>query len=183
MIRTLFRVLAVLAGLAMVLGGGVCTLVGVPTGLMAFFSQGAAGLSILFATAIGFGILLVGIYALKFGMGVKPSETASTDGGPNSYLGKYFLITVVTANQDNGPLQIHGLAEAHTAAGLQIGLLGKCRGKTWIVPISAIRPAEPGTYTLESSGEVVTNPDYFAHIGGKHFVHQNLRPDDVFGNS
>lgn len=76
MLMGLLRVVAVLIGLALVLGGGVCTVAGVSTGLITWFSGSvAAGLSILFATAIGLVVLLIGLRLLKFGGASKPAET------------------------------------------------------------------------------------------------------------
>jgi len=70
----ILRVIAVLIGVVLVLGGGVCTLVGVPMGLMSLFS---GGVQILLFTAIGFGLLLVGLRLLKFGRGKAATDSAT----------------------------------------------------------------------------------------------------------
>jgi hypothetical protein len=68
MVNGFFRAIALLIGAVLVLGGGVCTLVGVPTGVMALFNGGAsAGLGVLLATVVGFVVLLIGLRLLKFG--------------------------------------------------------------------------------------------------------------------
>ncbi len=76
MIYDLLRVIAALVGVILVLGGGICTAVGVPMGLMALVQDVFRGLTILFTTACGFGVLLIGVFLLKVARGEKKAEPA-----------------------------------------------------------------------------------------------------------
>jgi hypothetical protein len=78
MIGGLFRVVAFLIGLLLVLGGGACALIGVPAFLTSLLS-GTVGsaLGIFMATAVGMGLLYVGVHLLKFAKG-PADEFAST---------------------------------------------------------------------------------------------------------
>ena len=165
----ILRVIAVLIGVVLVLGGGLCTLVGVPVGLTTLFSGTVAGaLSILFATAVGFVVLLIGLRLLKFGGGKESTVIVeSPQLNPEAYLGKYFLIVVNPIGADNQPLdpqRMHGYAEEITEGGVRVALRGQCQGQFWTVPLSGIRPAQPGSFTIQGTGEVVKDPDFFAHM-------------------
>ena len=168
MIGGLFRVVAFLLGLLLVLGGGACAVAGVPSFLMSLFS-GAIGsaLGIFMATAVGIGLLYIGVRMLKFAGGAKDEPDSTHAVNPDAYLGERFLISVTYVDQhlkQVDSLQMHGYAEECTSAGVRIALKGKCAGQYWTVPIASIRPAESGSFTIQSTGEVVTDPDYFAHI-------------------
>ncbi len=171
----ILRVIAILIGLLLVLGGGVCTLVGVPVGLMSLFS---GGIQILLFTAVGFGLLLVGLRLLKFGGGKKSKESVEPPKlnqlNPEAYIGKYFLIVVNSTGSDKQPLdalQMHGNAEELTEGGVRVALIGRCKGQSWTVPLASIRPAQPGSFTIHATGEVVKDPDFFAHMKATHEAH------------
>lgn len=183
MIGGLFRVVAFLVGLVLVLGGGACALVGVPTFLMSLFS-GAAGsaISIFFATAVGAGLLYVGAHLLKFAKGAVDEPVSTPVVNPEVYLGKQFLISVTYVDQhlqQVDSLQMYGDAEACTSAGVRIALRGKCAGQYWTVPMACIRPAESGSFTIQSTGEVVTDPDYFAHMTVKRPKNEDSTPSKI----
>lgn len=175
----ILRVTAILVGVVLVLSGGVCTLVGVPTGLMSLFSGGGgAALSILFATAVGFVVLLIGLRLLKFGSGKKSTESVEhlklNPFNPEAFLGKYFLIIVNSTGADNqsiDALQMHGYAEEIIAEGVRVALRGRCQGQFWTVPLTSIRPAQPGSFTIHATGEVVKDPDFFAYMKTTQVAH------------
>ena len=77
MVRMILRAIAIFVGAILVLGGGICTLVGVPIGFSTLFS---GGVQVLFATAIGFAVLLLGLRLLKFGLR-KPLDDSETGSG------------------------------------------------------------------------------------------------------
>ena len=81
---------------------------------------------------------------------------------------KYILVGV-TYLDAQGKLdyrqQLHGIIEeVSLERGIVISLRGAYEGDTWAMPpmLSAIRPAEPGTYQLQMSGEEVEDPDLLA---------------------
>lgn len=70
MIAGLFRAIALVIGLILVLGGGACAVVGVPTFLSTLVSGSfQAAVPIFFATAVGIIILMLGLRMLKFSGG------------------------------------------------------------------------------------------------------------------
>lgn len=170
MVRMILRAIAIFVGAILVLGGGICTLVGVPAGLSNLLTGGfAPALHVLFMTAIGFVLLLIGLRLLKFGGGKSSSVVSQLPGmpAPEAMLGKYFLISVNYADPHMKPLeslQLHGHAEEITEDGIRVALRGRYQGRFWAVPLAAIRPAQPGSFTLQSTGELVKDPDFFAHM-------------------
>jgi hypothetical protein len=85
-----------------------------------------------------------------------------------SYVGKYILVGL-TFLDSSGKLkyrqQMHGMVEsASFEKGIVIRLQGVYEGETWNMPplLAAIRPAEPGRYVLEMSGETIDDPDLLA---------------------
>jgi hypothetical protein len=128
------------------------------------------------ATAVGIGLLYIGVRMLKFAGGAKDeldsTQTVSTD----AYLYKRFLISVTYVDEhlkEVDSLQMHGFAEESTSTGVRIALKGKCEGQYWTVPIASIRPAESGSFTIQSTSEVVIDPDYFAHMTVKRPTTKN----------
>jgi|SRR5450830_1384430 len=82
----------------------------------------------------------------------------------DSYIGKYILIGVTYFNKEGAQLeqiQMHGIIESANTEGLTISLKGKKNGESWIMPpvLNAIQPANPGSYSLHSTSEVIENPD------------------------
>lgn len=169
MVRMILRWIAVLVGAILVLGGGICTLVGVPSSFMGLARGLEEGVPVLFATAVGFGLLLLGLCLLRFGGGKSSSVVSQLPGMPatEAMLGKYFLISVNYVDSHKKPLeslQLHGYAEEITEDGIRVALRGQYQGPFWTVPFAAIRPAQPGAFTIEASDELVKDPDFFAHM-------------------
>lgn len=82
----------------------------------------------------------------------------------DSYIGKYILIGVTYFNKEGELLeqiQMHGVIESANTQGLTISLKGKKNGESWVMPpvLDAIQPANPGSYSLHSTGEVIEDPD------------------------
>lgn len=80
-------------------------------------------------------------------------------------LGKYILIGVTYLNHDGSlheQLQMHGVIESAGPEGVKISLRGSREGESWVMPpvLDAIKPAQPGSYSLRGSGEVVESPDF-----------------------
>jgi hypothetical protein len=83
-------------------------------------------------------------------------------------LGKTILIGVTYFDHDSKFIeqkQMHGrIIRVDEKEGLAIELEGHNEGKTFRLPpdITSLRPAEPGKYFENSTGEVVINPDFIA---------------------
>jgi hypothetical protein len=58
--------------------------------------------------------------------------------------------------------QFYGTVERADAEGIEIHLAGSRSGETFFLPPDprAFFPAEPGSYRLRETGEVIENPDY-----------------------
>jgi hypothetical protein len=82
----------------------------------------------------------------------------------DSYIGKYILIGITYFNKAGDLLeqiQIHGVIESVNTQGLTVSLKGKNSGESWIMPpmLEAIQQANPGLYSLHTTGEEIENPD------------------------
>jgi hypothetical protein len=82
----------------------------------------------------------------------------------DTYVGKYILVGVTyldSFGRELERLQMHGVVEAVAADGMHIALRGLHQGETWIMPptLESVVEAEPGTYTLNSTGELIDDPD------------------------
>jgi len=88
----------------------------------------------------------------------------------NAMVGKRVLVgvTYISATGENvGQVHMHGrITVAHAENGFCIALEGERSGTDyWLPPdLRFFRPAEPGQYRLESSGEVVENPDFISQL-------------------
>lgn len=169
MVRIILRAIAIFVGAILVLGGGICTLMGVPSSFMGLARGLEEGVPVLFATAVGFGLLLLGLCLLKFGGGKSSSAALQMPGmpAPEAMLGKYFLISVNYVDPYKKPLeslQLHGYAEEIIEDGIRVALRGQYQGPFWTVPFAAIRPAQPGAFTIEAPDGVEKDPDFFAHM-------------------
>jgi hypothetical protein len=83
-------------------------------------------------------------------------------------IGKYILVGLTYQDKQGNFLyqkQLHGVIIAAAPNGITIALRGVNNGETWIMPpdLSNIEPANPGTYTLKSTNEVVENPDFYSN--------------------
>jgi hypothetical protein len=58
--------------------------------------------------------------------------------------------------------QVYGTVERADAGGIDIRLAGSRSGETFFLPPDprAFFPAQPGSYRLRGTGEVIENPDY-----------------------
>lgn len=68
-----------------------------------------------------------------------------------------------STGRETGRWQFYGHVEsADKEAGIKVQLEGKREGETYTLPpaTDAIRRAKPGNYELQSTGEVVTDPDF-----------------------
>ena len=84
------------------------------------------------------------------------------------YIGKYILVGVTVQDHEGNVIrheQVHGTVRAATSRGITIALRGVRDGDTWNMPpdLRSIMPADPGTYTLRSTKEVVVDPDLLAN--------------------
>jgi hypothetical protein len=81
--------------------------------------------------------------------------------------GKHILLGITYLAHDGSFIeqqQVHGIVTAASEAGISIQLEGKREGEVFNLPpdLRGIEPAQPGVYTLRSTGEVVVDPDYVA---------------------
>ncbi|HVO64940.1 MAG TPA: hypothetical protein VMT12_00525 [Syntrophales bacterium] len=81
-----------------------------------------------------------------------------------SYIGKYILVGITYVDHKGNETQrqqMHGVIESADKNGIKIALKGVYEGQSWTMPPdqSAIKAAQPGTYTLKMSGEKIENPD------------------------
>lgn len=84
-----------------------------------------------------------------------------------SYVGKYILVGLTFLDphgQESLRQQLHGVILSASPDGILIALRGVHEGQTWNMPpaLEAIRPAEPGCYTLHETAEVIEDPDLLA---------------------
>ena len=85
-----------------------------------------------------------------------------------SYVGKYILVDVTRLDAFgtlNYRQQLHGVIEAASfERGITISLRGEYQGEAWNMPplLSSIRPAQPGVYQLQMTGEEIEDPDLLA---------------------
>ncbi len=82
-------------------------------------------------------------------------------------MGKYILVGITyvdSAGEVTSRQQLHGVIESASQDGILIALGGIHEGETWNMPpmLRAIRPAKPGEYVLEMSGETIQDPDLLA---------------------
>ena len=81
-------------------------------------------------------------------------------------IGKYILVGVTYIDPDGeleSQKQLHGTVKrASEKEGIIVQLQGTYQGEEWNMPpdTSSITKAESGEYTLESTGEIVTDPDF-----------------------
>jgi len=81
-----------------------------------------------------------------------------------SYLGKTILVGVTYLDPEGATIrreQVYGVIEAVSRAGIVVVLRGARAGTVITLPphLTAIRPAEPGVYSLFATGESVDHPD------------------------
>ena len=85
----------------------------------------------------------------------------------DEYLGKYILLGLTYLDHEGREvrrLQLHGIVEYATPDGIVVSLRGRHDGESWNMPpdLGAISRADPGIYTLHSTGERLENPDLLA---------------------
>lgn len=93
------------------------------------------------------------------------------------FVGKYLLVGITRVTNDGEVIsqeQLHGVIIAVTAHGLDIELKGVNEGTVWRMPpfLDELDPAKPGIYTLQSTGEVVEDPDFVFSVTIKKPVEQ-----------
>jgi hypothetical protein len=86
----------------------------------------------------------------------------------DEYLGKYIVVGLTFLDHEGREkrrLQMHGVVEYVTPDGIVVSLRGRHDGESWNMPpdLQAISKANPGIYTLHSTGERVENPDLLAN--------------------
>jgi hypothetical protein len=84
-----------------------------------------------------------------------------------SYVGKYILVGLTFLDpygRESQRQQLHGVIRSASPEGVLIELRGAHSGQNWNMPpaLDAIRPAEPGRYTLYDTEEVIDDPDLLA---------------------
>jgi hypothetical protein len=84
------------------------------------------------------------------------------------YVGKYILVGITYVNRAGDVLrqqQLHGTIASATEYGITIELKGTRAGDQWNMPpdLGAIFPADPGSYRLRETGEVIENPDLLSN--------------------
>ncbi len=84
-----------------------------------------------------------------------------------SYVGKYILVGLTFLDpygRESRRQQLHGVIRSASPEGVLIELRGAHAGQDWNMPpaLDAIRPAEPGRYTLHETEEVIDDPDLLA---------------------
>lgn len=103
-------------------------------------------------------------------MSATPQDDTWDDEFARQLVGKLCLIGVTKLNADgslNEEYQLQGKVEVvDESEGISFALTGKRAGDYWDMPpmFSAFHPAEPGDYTLKSSGETVSNPAYLVVV-------------------
>lgn len=85
----------------------------------------------------------------------------------DSYVGKYILVGITYVDHTGKEVrreQLHGVIERASPDGILISLRGTRQGESWNMPpaLDAIRPANPGMYTLYGTGEDIEDPDLLA---------------------
>lgn len=96
----------------------------------------------------------------------------------SALIGKQVLIgvTYLSASGEHvGQVQMHGrITIAHAENGFCIALEGERNGSDyWLPPdLRFFQPAAPGEYHLESTGEIVRNPDLISQLTS-HLPAQN----------
>jgi hypothetical protein len=81
-----------------------------------------------------------------------------------SLIGLYTLVGLTYLDSDGnetGRVQMHGIVESASTEGISIALKGTNDGTSWNMPpfLGAFRKANPGSYSLRSTGETIENPD------------------------
>lgn len=84
-----------------------------------------------------------------------------------SYVGKYILVGLTFLDpygRESRRQQLHGVIRSASPEGILIELHGAHAGQNWNMPpaLDAIRPAEPGRYTLHETEEIIDDPDLLA---------------------
>jgi len=85
----------------------------------------------------------------------------------DSYVGKYIIVGITYhdhAGKEIRQQQMHGAIERASPQGMLISLRGTQQSQTWNMPpdFRAIVRANPGTYTLRGTKEVIKDPDLLA---------------------
>ncbi|NJM18450.1 MAG: hypothetical protein HC907_06935 [Richelia sp. SM1_7_0] len=85
----------------------------------------------------------------------------------NNYIDKYIIIGVTYFDPDGNEIektQMHGIIRAITSQAIEVELQGKRKGELWKIPpaFNFITPAEPGVYTLQTTGETIEDPDFIS---------------------
>lgn len=84
-----------------------------------------------------------------------------------TYLGRYALVGLTFCDSKGKAFkqqQVHGIIEQVGSGGIKIALQGSKKGKSCTLPpdLRSICSAQPGQYTLRSTGEIIENPDFLA---------------------
>lgn len=82
----------------------------------------------------------------------------------NTYIGKQIHVGLTYCNaagETTRRIEVHGTIESASPSGIVILLQGENSGRSWTMPpeLESIFAANPGKYTLHSTGEVVADPD------------------------
>jgi hypothetical protein len=82
----------------------------------------------------------------------------------STYLGKYILVGVSYYDHAGNfieQVQMHGVIDSISSEGMKIALRGTREGETWTMPpnLDSVSIANPGIYSLRSTGEEIENPD------------------------
>jgi hypothetical protein len=85
----------------------------------------------------------------------------------DTYVGKYILVGVTYFDhfgKEVEQLQMHGVIESASRDGVKIALRGTRQGESWVMPpmLESISAANPGSYRLRTTGEVIEDPDLLA---------------------
>ncbi|MDT8991193.1 hypothetical protein RQP54_09985 [Curvibacter sp. APW13] len=163
------RFFAVLVGLVFVVSGGVCTAIDTTF----FFSQLSSGsiapafLAVL-GIALSLGLLRVGLWMM--GVKRKPIVDDSAIGvttGPGIYVGKRFVVTILSISSDGGVLerqQLRGIGLRIDGTAVIVDLQDSASGATLAVRIWDIKPAPADFKASGSIGEELDAPDFIVEI-------------------
>lgn len=84
-----------------------------------------------------------------------------------SYIGKYIIIGVTYFDHSGNEIekaQMHGVIRSVTSQSIEVELQGTRKGESWSIPpaFDFITPANPGIYTLHTTGETIEDPDFIS---------------------